>query len=97
MDNIEAERLLEEHLSKYRAKSYQDLRELIGSAETAEIVGPSGAWYQIEVEAFWDDAKRPNELLRVVGAIDDGGVRAFVPLTRGFLINSDGSFHGEGT
>jgi hypothetical protein len=95
MDNVEAERVLEHHLAKYRSKSYEALRELIGNVQTAQIVGASGITYQIEVEAFWDDPKKPNELLRIVGAIDDGGIRAFFPKARGFLINRDGSFHGE--
>jgi hypothetical protein len=95
MDNVEAERVLEQHLAKYKRRSYEALCKLIGTVETAEIVGASGATYQIEVEAFWDDSKRPNELLRVIGAIDDGGLRASSPKARDFLMNPDGSFHGE--
>jgi hypothetical protein len=95
MDNVEAERVLEQHLAKYRSQPYDELRNLMGKVETAEIVGASGTTYQIEVEAFWDDPKRPNQRLRIIGAIDDGGLRAFFPKAGGFLINPDGSFHGE--
>ena len=41
----------------------------------AEMRGPSGATYQVEVQLFWDD--QPNGELRVMGSIDDGGWRAF--------------------
>jgi hypothetical protein len=97
MDNEEAERVLEQHLARYRSQSYEALCKLIGKVETAEVVGASGTNYQIEVEAFWDDPKRPNEVLRISGAIDSGGLRAFFPMARTFLINPDGSLHGEVT
>jgi hypothetical protein len=34
---------------------------------------------------FWDDKRKRN--VRVIGSIDDGGIRAFVPLTRSLLIS----------
>jgi len=40
---------------------------------------PSGTWYQIEIEAFWDG--EPNEDIRVLGSIDDG----FSPLSEAFI------------
>ena len=58
-----------------------------------EVVGPSGTVYQLEVTAFWDDKKARN--LRVIVTIDDGGWRAFVPLTTDFIMGPDGSFVGE--
>ena len=33
--------------------------------------------------------------LRVLGSIDDGGIRAFFPLTDSFIMAPDGSFIGE--
>jgi hypothetical protein len=53
--------------------------------ETLEIRGGSGTAYQVEVQFIWDDVKR--RIVRVVGSIDDGGIRAFVPLTETLLIS----------
>ena len=56
--------------------------------------GPSGAWYQLEIQGLWDAA--PQHVLRVMAAIDDGhGWRANLPLTDSFLVAPDGSFVGE--
>ena len=58
-----------------------------------QVIGRSGTVYQIEIDAFWDDGKPGN--LRVSVGIDDGGWRAFVPMTAGFIMAADGSFVGE--
>jgi hypothetical protein len=47
----------------------------------------------LEVQAFWDD--KPNDVLRVRAAIDDKGVRAYVPLVEDFLMAADGTSVGE--
>lgn len=49
--------------------------------------------YQGEVQVFWDD--KPNGAIRVMASIDDGGWRAFVPLTADFILAPDGTFVGE--
>jgi hypothetical protein len=49
--------------------------------------------YQIEIEVFWDNQRGGN--VRVMGSIDDGGWRAFMPLTRDFIKAPDGSFVSE--
>jgi hypothetical protein len=54
---------------------------------------PSGAWYQIEVEAFWDGRRDKN--LRVLASIDDGGWSAIHPITDSFIIAPGGTFVGE--
>jgi hypothetical protein len=66
---------------------------LIDHSETIERIGPSGVTYQIEMQVFVDDAAR--QTLRVMGAIDDGGWRAFSPLCDDFILSPDGSFVGE--
>ena len=48
-----------------------------------------------ELQAFWDDPKKPNEVLRVSVAVDDGGLRTYFPLCEDFLMKPDGSFLGE--
>jgi hypothetical protein len=47
----------------------------------------------LEIEAHWDDRKKRT--LRVYVAVDDGGLRALMPLTRSFIIAPNGSFIGE--
>jgi hypothetical protein len=88
MDTVEARQILREHMTKYRARSRAELLALLGSPEVTEVVGPSGVHYQIEIETFWDDV--PDGNLRLLGAIDDGGLRAFVPLTEDFIVSPAG-------
>ena len=53
----------------------------------------SGKQYQVEIEFFWDG--KPDKNIRVMGAIDDGGLRAMMPLTESFILSPDGTFVGE--
>ena len=93
MDENEAAVILERELARYRAMSYVDLWDLAEEPRTVEIVGSSGTTYQVEAQAWWDDASRTN--IRVLLSIDDGSWRSFVPLSRDFLIAPDGTFVGE--
>jgi len=93
MDNEEATRILAQELAKYRRDSYADLQRLLKEVDAYEVAGPSSANYQIEIQAVWDD--EPNGHLRVIGGIDDGGLRAFVPLTDDFILSPSGEFIGE--
>jgi hypothetical protein len=89
----EANALLEQHLLLYRCRAYSELAALLGHPEVTQHVVASGAKYQIEVEAFWDD--RPGGNIRVLGAIDDGGWRGFKPLCAAFIMAPSGAFVGE--
>ena len=93
MDKDEALEVLRRHLALYRQRTYSDLVGLIGKPSVAEVTGPSGARYQIEVEAYWDSKR--NGDLRVMGSVDDGGLRAFMPLTDDFILSPEGRFLGE--
>jgi len=93
MNEEEARRLLEEQLARYRGASYAELLRLLGTQDVCELHGPSGAWYQIEFSAVWDRHKGGD--LRVIGSIDDGGWRAFRPLSSDFIVRPDGTFVGE--
>ena len=93
MDTEEARTLLRTELARYRAKRYDELVTLIKSQEHREIVDASGTAYQLEIYAFWD--AKPNDVLRVSAAIDDGGIRAYFPMTDDFLIAPSGKFVGE--
>jgi hypothetical protein len=73
--------------------AYRDFVARIGSDDHVTVVGGSGAEYQLEVQVFWDQKTGGN--VRVIGSIDDGGLRAFFPLTNSFITAPDGTFVGE--
>jgi hypothetical protein len=54
MNTVEARRVVNEYLMRYRTMPYHELCKLIGTAQTVEVTAPSGTWYQIELQAFWD-------------------------------------------
>lgn len=87
MDKSEAQTVLNEQLRRFSQRSYPQLVPLVesGHVEDFEARGASGKTYQVEVQFFWDD--KPRGVVRVVGSIDDGGIRAFVPLTQTFLVS----------
>jgi hypothetical protein len=88
MNKEEARILLAEHFKPYLDRSYEDLLYLLDSQDILEITSASGTF-----QAFWDYEEGGN--LRVTGCIDDGGIRAFCPLTYDFIIAPDGTFMGE--
>lgn len=95
MDKNEARLILSEQLKRYRSRSYPELAvwSSEGRIDTLEIVAQSGKHYQIEVQFFWDD--KPNGDVRVACSIDDGGIRAFFPITDAFILSPAGQFVGE--
>jgi predicted heme/steroid binding protein len=93
MNKEEARQVLPRHLEQYRGRSYAELIDLIDTSDDTELVAPSGTTYQIRVQAVWDDGSHQN--LRVSGAIDDGGWRAFAPLVEDFILAANGAFVGE--
>ncbi len=94
MDKIEAKKLLADKLDEYKKISYQSLRNLIDTEPiTGELKGKTGEIYQFEIQIFWDDEKNGN--LRVIGNIDDGGWRAFKPLSDDFIKNQKNRLIGE--
>ena len=95
MNKLEAKQILSEQLNNLRKLSYEELCKFIGKEyiKLLEIVGNSGIKYQIEIKVFWDD--KPGRDVRVAGAIDDGGWRAFFPMTDSFIVAPSGEFVGE--
>lgn len=94
MDKQEAREILADHMARYRAMSHGELAALIGDVLVHEATGASGASYTLEFDILWDH--EPGGHIRVVGAVDDGGLRsAFSPLTDDFILTPDGDFLGE--
>ena len=85
MNKSEAHKILAEQLARFG--TYTELVPFVESKhiETLKIRGESGTAYQVEVQFFWDD--KPRGTVRVFGSIDDGGIRAFVPLTQTLLVS----------
>lgn len=93
MNIPEAEGLITSALAKYREWSWLDLCPLIDEPVHFDVVGASGAQYQVEISAVWESAPQGNVL--VIGSIDDGGWRAWSPLSKSFIKAPDGRFVGE--
>lgn len=89
MDRAEAKSILAKELTEFVARPYNELVKLIKCAEVKNVVGESGANYQIEFDVFWDS--NPDGDLRVIASIDNGGWRAFVPLTDSLVMKPDGT------
>ena len=87
MNREEALNLLDAHLDQYRKMTYVGLAAKIGHEEFPEVVGPSGAEYQMEIQIRWDH--KPGGDVRVMGSIDDGGLRAFMPLCSDLIVRPD--------
>jgi hypothetical protein len=94
MESAIPEALLEAALAEHRSRSYRTLADGIGRVDLRKVRGADGREYQIEIEAEWDD--RPGGAVRVVGAIDDGSFRTFLPLSAEFIVMPDGRLMGEG-
>ena len=85
--------LIDAELYRLRQFPYSELVKLIGTFQSKEITGEDGKKYQLEIEAVWDGKKGQD--IRIIVAADDGGWRAFKPLTADFIKRPDGSFVGE--
>jgi hypothetical protein len=84
MDRTIASMLLERELAQARQRGYDGLKADVGQEVTKQVVGPDGKDYQVSVLVVWD--AQENGPVRVIASIDDGGWRAFVPLTADDLI-----------
>ena len=93
MDQVEARGILRAHLDEWRRRTYAELKSEVGESRQLQTTGQSGTRYQVDVQVRWDD--KPNGDIRVLGGIDDGGWRAFAPLTDDFILGPDGKFVGE--
>ena len=84
-----AQELINSEMRRLEGLPYTHLVAMIGKVETKELVGEDGKTYQLEIQAFWDSKK--GEDVRLIVAADDGGWRAYKPLTDSFIMRSDGS------
>lgn len=85
----EAKSILAREMAKFAALPYSNLATLLNHAEVINVRGESGALYQTEVSVCRDS--KPAGDLRVMASIDDGGWRAFLPLTDTVIMKPDGT------
>lgn len=78
--------------AKLQRLSYQELIGFIDRPLSKWVTGTDGEQYQLEINVFWDCRKKEN--VRVMLAVDDGGWRAFVPLTDSFIVSPTGKLLG---
>jgi hypothetical protein len=90
MDTVAAKKVLNAWLAKLRAVPYKELAARVDSVTNDEVARDSERSWQVEVQVLWDD--EPNGNIRVTASIDDGGLRAFVPMTDGFVKTPSGEF-----
>lgn len=93
MDTVEARRILDVQLGEYRLLPYSELTNRLDKVETLEIPSGGRRSWQLEFLICWDGA--PDGNIRVIGSIDDGGLRAFFPLSDSFIKSPSGQFVGE--
>lgn len=93
MDVSEATAILGKRLAHYREYPYTHLARLVGSDKFEQQHGVSGVLYQLEFNFLWDGPHGGD--VRVIGSIDDGGIRSFLPLCDDFAMSPDGSLVGE--
>jgi hypothetical protein len=89
----EAREILAKELAPLREWSHAELvARLLDREETFEVVGASGARYQVEIQAFWES--NPGGAILVMGSIDDGSFWwAVSPSCDSFIKPPDGSGH----
>ena len=94
MDKGEARGIALAQIDDLRRMGWGELRDrYLDNPETVQVRGATGTVYQVQTQAFWDTGKGGD--LRIIVAVDDGGWRAFVPLSEDFIVAPDGSFIGE--
>ena len=93
MNRQEALDLLRSELHSWRERPWSALRDAVGQSHRFERTGASGTSYQGSILVGWDH--HPDGAIRVIGTIDDGGWRAWMPLTDDFILRPDGTFAGE--
>lgn len=88
MDIIELTNILDSLEGEWEAKSHDEAKGLIDKP-VHNSVGEIGSqnFYQVEINAFYDDPISQSGDIRIMISVDDGGRRAFKPLVREVIIS----------
>lgn len=93
MTKAEALAIADEWIGRLRDATYASLAAQVDRHPVTETVEHNGVVYQVQVGHHWDS--QPGGNVRVIVAVDDGGIRAFVPFTSDFIKSPAGQFVGE--
>lgn len=88
MNKLEAQSILDEQLSAFARRPYAELAAAVDKPVGTKVKAASGTEYQIEFNVFFESGARQD--LRIVGSVDSGGWRAFVPLTKSLIMKPSG-------
>jgi hypothetical protein len=88
MNRDEAIVRLHQYLDDLEAIGYSALTRRAGEDQAFEMRSETGTVYQLEVSILWDG--KSGGAIRIIGSIDDGGLRAFLPLTDSRLVEPEG-------
>lgn len=91
MDQVEAKWVLMRSLGRERRKPYSELSALVGQQRSIEVAARSGRSYQLELQWYWDSDAGGD--IRILGSIDDGGLRTFMPMSYGALARREPAAH----
>jgi hypothetical protein len=97
MSTEEERQVAQDRISDLRAESYDALVATHLDRSTHEdVIAPSGARYDVQVQAFWDDPGKPGHV-RVRVAIETFPMRrrAHHLTFEDFILAPDGTFVGE--
>lgn len=86
-DTMAATLIAEEHLAEWSERSYEELCGLLDDSDRRVVGGKEGLSYNVVSYALPDRA----DDIRVVVAVDDGGLSAYKPVTVDFIMRPDGT------
>jgi len=85
MNREKSSAIADRAIAKLRKSSYEECCRLIDNGSVQTVNEEDGGIYEIETQAFWDDAKRTN--IRVMVLVSCGGLTDFLPLSREFIVS----------
>jgi hypothetical protein len=95
VEALEAREIATQRVAELQNETYQNLvADYLDRSVHNDIAGATGTTYDVEVQAFWEDSRKPGTLL--VRVTVDWPLRGLRHLAiRDFLIGSDGNVVGE--
>ena len=70
-------------IKEYEKFSYEFWEQHLNSVISFEVHSKNNQDCQIEINSCWDD--KPNETIRINFSIDNGGFRAYFPVTESII------------
>lgn len=93
LNESEALEVLRPRLANFRSEPYSSLISRIDAEPITETIQVGEVMYQLGFLFVWDNRRGGN--VRVIGMVDDGGIRAYHPLSDDFIKAPNEEFVGE--